>query len=385
MTRRQPQPYHSHSHPWPVKPAVPTRILICGLLAAAAGAACFGGDAPVPQAASSVPQQSSLPPTTTAKVREFTTPPRVSDTAGEGTVMVRFVTYGDADPDDEIPLGMMPDVQIAVIREKADWWTAVGGNDLGIRRNIPPGVRVQSTAEKLAAAPARFVTTGSDGIVEIPIEYTIDSDLYSFCVIFPITDDLIAGCNYPDISLYRSPWEPDEVTIYVYFIHGYAIVEEGPNGSDRYQRFLDGTELSSEPVTVQMIAFSHDDIMTGNEDGEMYLETDSVENVLFMIVNEAHVDSWWEINSNDGANELDVERFRISNEVFEHDWVRVITTGPDGLAETRFSPGNYLICEYVSGCIYEEIIGGRTYELGVAFWDGGNAGEMDMGMLAEEE
>lgn len=72
--------------------------------------------------------------------------------------------------------------------------TTVGGNDLGIERRIPPGVRVQSTAEKLAAAPARFITTGFDGTAEIHINYIDDGAYdYSSCVISPIVDDLMAG------------------------------------------------------------------------------------------------------------------------------------------------------------------------------------------------
>ena len=223
------------------------------VVTAVAAAACAGAAEP---AGSSEPATSALPPTTAA--REFGVPAHMT-IPDEGTVTVEFVTYGDVDPDDEIPFGVVPNVQIAVIWEREpidardsirhldDWWMTVGGNDKGIDRRIFPGVRVQSTAEKLAASPARFVVTGSDGKSEISIDYTDDgSYLYSFCVMSPVVDDLIAGCNYRPISLWKYG---SDMTVHAYFTHGYAIVEEGIGGEERYQRFLDG-EILTESATV---------------------------------------------------------------------------------------------------------------------------------------
>ena len=116
------------------------------------------------------------------------------------------------------------------------WWETVGGHDLGIKQLIPPGVRVQSTPEQLAAAPARFVTTGPGGTLEMPIAYNLnESNKYSFCAMSPVVDSLIAGCNY---QRYISPWRyvqfGDTMIIYVYFTHGYAIVEDSFTASDRF-------------------------------------------------------------------------------------------------------------------------------------------------------
>ena len=109
------------------------------VVAAVAAAAC--ADAPEP-AGSSAPA-TSAPPPPPAAAREFGAPAQMT-IPDEGTVTVRFVTYGDVDPDDEIPFGVVPNVQIAVIWEREpidardsirhldDWWMTVGGNDKGI-------------------------------------------------------------------------------------------------------------------------------------------------------------------------------------------------------------------------------------------------------------
>ena len=363
-----------------------------GSLAVVVAAACASTPEPADLPA---PASSASSPVAMSTVRKFGPPDRV-DFPDDGTVTVRFVTYGDMDPDDEIPFGMMPNIQIAIIKEREplseeralsirhleDWWIAVGGNDLGIERRIPPGVRVQSTAEKLATAPARFITTGSDGTVEISIDYTDDGAYeYSFCIISPIVDDLIAGCNYQSINLWRYIRTSGTMTIYVYFTHGYAIVEEGPDGSDRYQRFSEGVKTSDDPVTVWILAGIHDDIWS--EDGE---SSQPFENAHVTIVKDAHVNAWWEAISNDGANDLDMERLNMvrgMREVLAHDWVHMMTTGQDGLGEIELLPGNYLFCESISGCLYENIANTRIHVLGINFFDGGNAGTI--GKMSEDE
>lgn len=366
--------------------------LACGSLAVVAAAACSGGGAPpappadsgsspMPEAvtASSGPPASSTdsaswPAPTTSTVRELTAPVRASDPQVKGTVTVRFVSYGDADPDDGVPFGVVPHVKIAVISEEdlSDWWATVGGNDLGIYQYIPPGARVQSTAEKLASAPAHFVTTGPDGTVEIPIDYTRDSSTYQFCAISPIVDDLIAGCNPFTISI-SGLWRPEEATIQIYFAYGHATVKLRQADGDRYQQLIDGSEISEEPATVSIIAAMHDDIGPSLPG----------ENVQVAIVDSAHVNTWWRAISDDGSHELDMERLGRAgglHEVLSHDWIRVITTSPDGLAETTLPPSDYLFCEVTwgitAGCIYEIITSKRDHFIGIDFFEGGNTGSI---------
>ena len=374
--------------------------LAIGSLMVVMAAACSGAPEP---AGSSAPATSAPPPTTAT--REFGVPAQMT-IPDEGTVTVRFVTYGDIDPDDEVSSGLIPDVQIAIIREEevimkegyineyeseyettdylGDWWETVGGHDLGIKRRIPPGVRVQSTPEQLAVTPARFVTTGPDGTVEVPVDYTRDSYMYSFCAISPVVNHLIAGCNTRGMSLLGAK----EVNIQIYFTHGYAIVEAGPVDGDRFQRFSDGVKTSDEPAYLWVSATAYGDLVY--EGDFAYDLAGPVWDARVAIVDGAHVDDWWETISDDGANELDMSRGPyIGSEVLEHDWISAVATGPDGLGIIALPPGDYLLCEttgtsIVAGCLYEDLVGGRHHVFGIAFTEGA-PGDIAMSSGAEAE
>ena len=363
--------------------------LVYGSLAVVMAANCSNGGASL---APSVSSSASLA-TTTWPVRGFEAQDQV-DFPDEDTITVRFVTYGDVDLDDDIPFGMIPDVQIAVIRERElisahdsirhldDWWMTVGGNDAGIDRRIFPGVRVQSTAEKLAAAPARFVATGSDGKLEISIDYTDDGYYaYSFCVISPDVDDLIAGCNYRPISLWK--YGSSDTTVYVYLTHGYAIVEEGLGGEERYQRFLEG-EILKETATVSIVAIRMDDVAPPQPDKGMKVA----------IVNDAYVSDWWEATLDEKATGFGMNRvIYFSSEVLAHDWIHVVTTGPDGLAEIDLPSGDYLVCKvtntidasytHIGGCSYDTLLSARNNFFKVISSAGGNHTSIEK--MSEEE
>ncbi len=289
---------------------------------------------------------------------------------GDDTVTVRFVAYGDVDSDDDKPCAMLPDVRIAVIseehansadKEKDDmlnWWKAVGGSELGIYRFIPPGVRVPSTAERFASAPAQFITTGPDGTAELRFDYDPETDDYSLCAISPI-DDLIAGCSHHHLHL-----RPNyHITIYIYFTHGHATIEVG--ASDRYQWFLDDTRLAGTPATITFEATYNDDIEPSHPS----------DNTDIIVVGAAHINAWWAAISDNGANELEANKLQVGSEDLAHDWAHVITTGSDGSAETALPPGDYLLCAPNQGgildCIYENLASGHHTYL-VNFWLGGN-------------
>ena len=87
-------------------------------------------------------------------------------------VRVKFVAYGDVDPNDDIDFGVIPDLQIAVITEKEvqDWWAAVGAKDLGYISYLPPGAQIQSTADRIETSPIDLFTTGPNGTAEIYLE-----------------------------------------------------------------------------------------------------------------------------------------------------------------------------------------------------------------------
>lgn len=288
--------------------------------------------------------------------------------ADSGYHTVRFVAYGDVDSDDAVSCGMLPDVRIAVVERannvynRLNWWKAVGGSELGIEEYIPPGVRVPTTAEKLSAAPAQFITTGADGIAEL-VAYDPESSYYSVCAILP-SDDLIAGCHN-DLRIGGST-----STVYIYFTHGHAVIEARNSG--RYQRFLNGVASSATPATVMFKAESAPDTVDIPENIlELSDYSDAIQpraqpigDVNVIVVDSVYVNSWWAAVSDNGVNGLDVSRLKVGSEVFAHDWVHVVTTGPDGLAETALLPGDYLICaaRRSSGrlsCVYENLASGH--------------------------
>lgn len=289
-------------------------------------------------------------PSAVCDVAPLDEPVRVGDDA----VAVRFVVYGDIDSDDDVSCGMIPDVRIAIInqaglnsaREEEDsmlnWWTAVGGDELGIKRLIPPGVRVPTSAERLSAAPAQFVTTGSDGVAEVSIAHEDD---YSLCAILP-DNDLVAGC-YHHLRLRTIP---SNITVYTYLTHGHADIEVWD--SDRYQRFLDSTGTTGALATVTFAA-----VLSSEEATVPFPDTEIV------IIGDEHVNAWWTAVSDNGDNELELNNSFVRSEVLAHDWAHVATTGPDGLTEMALVPGDYLICALTRktrlSCVYENIANGH--------------------------
>ena len=284
----------------------------------------------------------------------------------DDTVTVRFVAYGDVDGEDDLACGMLPGVRIAIISNAGaysaleeenrllNWWTSVGGDELGIKRFVPPGVRVPTTADRLSEAPAQFVTTGPDGTVKLPINHEDD---YSLCAISPV-DDLILGCNH-----HLSPRASDDyLIVYIYLAHGHAVVEI--SDSDRYQRFLGGRESSRELATVEFMATSHDDIEPSRPSGDMNI----------VIVDDRHVNAWWTAVFDNG-DELEANRAYAGTEARSHDWVHVVTTDPDGLAKTVLQPGDYLICPVNwrgrPVCVYENLASGH-HKFNVNLWAGDN-------------
>ena len=308
--------------------------------------------------------------------------------SGDDTVTVRFVAYGDVDGEDDLACGMLPGVRIAVISEEGaysafeeenrllKWWTAVGGDELGIETFIPPGARVPTTAKKLSAAPAQFVTTGSDGIAEMSFAYDRESPRYSLCAI-SLAGDLIAGCNH-NLSLgHLSRRSNYHITVYIYWAHGHAVIETG--NSDRYEWFLDGTRSTRTPATVTFEAILGDDI----EPDQPY------DNVVMIVVDDAHVNAWWAAVSNNGANKLESDILWVGSEALAYDWVHMITTGSDGTAQTAVPPGDYLICSTTthSGgrlrCLYEYLVSG-DHQFEAYFWAGGNAGNIRKSVRLED-
>ena len=275
---------------------------------------------------------------------------------------VRFVAYGDVDRGDGVGCGMVPDARLAVIignGDIADWWELVGG-ELGVVEQAPPGLQIPSSVEKLSAAPAFFVTTGSDGIAETPIAYT--GEIVTICAMSTITEDLVAGCSHERIRL------KDGTDVYVYFSHNHAIVETGPEGAERYERFRNGVDISDQPrVTVVLVSLFHGDY--GPE--PFFISPDR----RVAIIEDAYVDAWWSEVSDGEDVDLDMSGLGsgpyFDPEALKKEWVHVIATGDTGVAKITLPSGDYLFCQVDgAGCDHANIAEPHIHVLEIDFSSG---------------
>ncbi len=312
---------------------------------------------------------------------------------------LRFVAFGDVDGDGGVGFGVVPDMRVAVIdkADLGDWWSAVGGDALGIRELVPPGVQVQATAAGLESAPAQWATTGPDGTAEISFTLT-KPKASTFCVLSPVVENLIAGCS-------QYVWRIWKGTFYVYFSHGRAFLINETDTAERYQQFLD----EGEPVTrtrrsligprqytatATIVSFSYGDIVGFNHFNS---------GVPFAIIEDADIGEWWTAISDNGEVALNLYLrphwprqggIYYNLETLETAPARIVTTGPDGSVEVELPVGTYLFCNIataLTGCVYEKISAsqpnifeGYSSELGSGiFKHYGSSGRKAMRMLEE--
>lgn len=315
-------------------------------------------------------------PATATTEAELRTVPAPSTEEDAEEVRVKFVAYGDVDPNDDIPSGVIPDVKIFAMdtgRELAGWWDAIWDVEMGVT-SIAPGVQIQSTAERIESSPVNFVTTGSDGKAETYFErYSV----YTICVVSPIAD-VIAGCN-------RWEWigkKPSSYVYFVYFSHGRAYIDSEEDGSERYQRFLHGgLEAYSplgEPATITLVSTRY----TGS-DVEPYVYS-LAPGTSVAIIDDADIGVWWAAVSDDGTAIKDGEYFSLAIPVYGEDPaygipygkaarervladtpLRTISVGWPGIIEIDLKPGDYLFCNFnnkqIFGCDYEDIAAAQEY------------------------
>ena len=313
-------------------------------------------------------------PRTLAAIVECDVVP-LEELAESGTV--RFVAYGDVDRGDGVGCGMVPSVRLAVVNGYDDilgWWGLVGA-DLGIGGGLaPPGLQIPSSDERLSVVPARFLTTSPEGEAEAFIG---NIGWYTVCAMSPVVQDLIAGCSHEPI------WLDFGSEVYVFFSHGHAIVETGPEAAERYQRFLDGADISNQPRVSVFFLSTYFDIYS-DDFNFTFLDT----NVQVAVIEDAYVDAWW----SDAGPLADIYggTFYFDPGVLENEWVHVISTGYDGLVEVALPPGDYLFCHVLVrsevygwslGCDHEDVPdsngrvvviekgggGGDSFERGIVF------------------
>ena len=367
------------------------------LCALAAGAACSSGSESAPSRVPAEPTAASAPAVTATTVEPAPSSVPYPQFDEDVEVRVRFIAYGDVDPNDDIDFGVIPDVRIAVItyRESSDWWNTVGSEiseeSPGAELLIPPGAQMQSTAEAITASPIDFVTTGPDGTAETYLNPLKPSRSFSICVISPI-DDLIAGCSLeewirPEAINEERIWSEaldewrDPTIFYIYFSNGRAYIDQELDGSERYYRFLYGDRDSystlSEPATITLVA-------TGQIGTDVPPITDHLApGVSIAVINDADIGAWWTAVSDDGAAVNDLGQYALSvlsgwefgwgipygsearERVRQNTPVHYIDIDWPGILEVSLAPGSYLFCnvtyETISHCDYESIVAAQDY------------------------
>ena len=351
------------------------------LCALATGAACSSGSesAPPPVPPEPTAASSSVATTTTAELRTVPLPLVDENEDEDLEVKIRFVAYGDVDPNDDIDFELIPDVRIAIVyeRELPDWWNTIGNNNLGYLKYIPPGAQVQSSAKDIAASQVDFVTTESDGTTEI---YVLRSEVLSFCAVSP-SGSSIAGCSPRD---WTGDW-PDNAVSYVYFSHGRAYFDRGLEGSERYHRLLyrdqdSYTSSLNESAMITFVSMGYAEEYYGYGFTGPYFTTANI-----AIIDDINIDLWWNAVSDNGAIS-DLGVYSLNAYPTELGWsisydnathqrvresvpVRFVYVDWSGTNKINLAPGNYLFCDItdkvISSCDYEDIVAAQSYVFGI--------------------
>lgn len=293
-------------------------------------------------------------------------------------VSVRFVSFGDVDRSDGIPLGIVPDVKIAVIKDDdvPGWWASVTSiqDYISSTDYIPPGVQVRSSFDDISTAPAAFVTTDLDGTAETVLtipEYSIHD--YMFCAVSPVDEGLISGCSELQ-AVWRPNFDTLDITFYVYFSDGRAYINRN---NERYQQFKDGTRASEgdsdDTATVFFVSIAYSDIGPPT----------FLRNMLVAVIKGEDIGDWWRtISGNEFSDRREVPLLnyygvgiQFDPRVLGNTSAHIVNTGYDAIAEIELEPGDYLLCEAdygsINGCIYEYIVASQVYEYEISpQWEG---------------
>ena len=257
-------------------------------------------------------------------------------------VPVEFVASahrGDGDGTDSAALA---GVTVAIVEwnDRERWWEALGvyspHDGTGIRRGIPPGAQVASTAEQVAAAPARFVTTSAEGTAHAELDR---STYYLFCAMSPDDAGLVAGCTNDYDPLRHSFGAP--VTLHIAYSHGRAYLSAQAPAAGAASGPGTGREAPVAVVATKPAARSY-----ANALGELvWRHLDPNQDTA--VIADADIGRWWDTISGGGPAALDTERHDpivVAAPLVEASPARVITTDYRGVATASLPVGNYLLC-----------------------------------------
>ena len=324
----------------------------CSLLVAAAllCAACSRGPGPAtPETA----------PTTAAPVVE-------APVLEVGPGGAAFFAYGEGGDE---ATAAIAGARIAIIDDPDAWWKALRDDAPDGMEALPPGYQVRSTAERIAAAPAKWITTGADGTA-----LGEERKGRVYCAVAPGVDDLIAGC---------SEWQHFRgVPISIYFSNGRALfmsaADDALDGSSHYSNLMWRRSASLDPVRVAYVGITHMDFSD-----EQYPEGWYFANVgRVAVIEDAEIGQWWRVISQDdelapsawSGSQLGDEpqmgpfvRLRFPSEALDSAPAQYLDLSGDRVPEVTLAAGDYLLCDLsrpdrrgdvgIFGCIYEDITG----------------------------
>ena len=354
----------------------------CGLAvaAASAAAACTTQASPPSREVSLEPVE----PLPDAQVRE-------APVLELDEFQVGFFAYGEGGDD---ITGAVAAARVAIIADPEAWWKALRDDAPDFWEGLPPGYQVPSMAERVASAPAQWITTGADGTAVGERE---PGKHYIYCAVAPGVDDLVAGCSEP--KYHRE--DPRQYSIY--FSDGRALfmsaADDAKDGSSHYSNLMLRRSATLDPVKVAYL----DRVMLDWSDDE-YPEGWYPNNLgVLAVIEDANIGQWWRAISGNDELALSVvwseglerpiytatrwsgshqdtdpglrshERpsyLRVSRATFEAAPAQYLRNA-DSIAEITLDAGDYLLCavklsttarsrlftSHVSSCVYEDIIG----------------------------
>ena len=343
------------------------------MTAAVLAAGCTSGD-PRPPQSEPATESKAEPATELAAASTTAAPvpvesPCPQSEVPEDMVSLCLVAYGDPSLEGSGPHRLIPGVRIAVLRFDAAsggdpvvWWDSVASSRI---QSPLPGERLQSSAERIAAAEAPSVVTGEDGTAHTAVQLR---GSYQVCAVHPDEPGLIAGCSAFAWLGRQFPYHPghhsslidlsDAVgahrALYVYFSHGRAFFHTGAE-SERYDRFLAGATHLAGTGRITFTGFDERDNYSTS--GVVRVFLDDVYTWTLAVVEDADVGAFWDAVHAGWNEQWDLE--------LPHTWApaRLLSTGADGAASADLAAGDYLFCwpnrDGVGPCTYQDVTAGQ--------------------------
>ena len=304
---------------------------------------------------------------------------------------VGFFAYGEGGDD---TTAAVAGARVAIIDDPEAWWKALRDDVPDGMEALPPGYQVRSTPERIASAPAQWITTGADGTAVGDWQAGKD---HLYCAVAAGVDDLIAGC---------SQWQrgPGARLNSIYFSNGRAFfmsaADDAKDGSSHYSNLMLRRSDTLDPVKVTYVVRT---LLDWSDDeypeGWYFHKTGAL-----AVIEDADIGQWWRAISKTDELALSVvwsealeypiytatqwsgshqntdpglrssERpsyLKVSRATFDAAPAQYLIIEADSIAEVTLDAGDHLLCSLrlstagrtglgsssVVSCVYEDIVG----------------------------